>query len=71
MKAKQTMIHVSTATHAILKRHASRLGVSMSEVIGAALEAFDRRSEEDKQKSLAVWMALHDYMTTMSPSKKR
>ena len=65
----ELMIKVSPTTHAVAKRVASELGVSMSEAIGAALEAFDRRSEEDKQKSLAVWMALHDFLETMGGKK--
>ena len=62
---EKSKIKLNDTTHAIAKRVASELGVSMSEVIGAALEAFDRRSETDKQKSLAVWMALHDFLTVM------
>ena len=66
---KQTMIHITPATHALAKKVASELGCSMSEAIGAALEAFGRRSEEDQRKSLAVWTALHAFLTTMSGKK--
>lgn len=69
MKAKQTMIHVSTATHEILKRHASRLGMTMSDVIGAALETFEKRSDDDKQKSFAVWSACRSFMQAMQEKK--
>lgn len=70
MKAKQTMIHVSTATHTALKRHASRLGMTMDDVIGAALETFEKRSDDDKQKSAAVWMACRAFWQGMNETKK-
>lgn len=70
MKAKQTMIHVSPATHTALKRNADNLGLTMDEVIGAALETFDRRSDMDKQKSAAVWMACRAFWQGMNETKK-
>ena len=63
------MIEVSSETHAILKRHASRLGMTMSEVIGAALETFEKRSDDDKQKSFAVWSACRSFMQAMQEKK--
>lgn len=69
MKAKQTMIHVSTATHEILKRNADNLGMTMDEVIGAALETFAKRSDDDKQKSAAVWMACRAFWQGMNEKK--
>ena len=69
MSKKRIMIEVPDTIHELVKKVAGELGVSMSEAIGAALEAFDRRSEEDKQKSLAVWMALHDFLETMGGKK--
>lgn len=63
------IVKVSTATHEILKRHASRFGMTMSDVIGAALETFDRRSDMDKQKSAAVWMACRAFWQGMNEKK--
>ncbi len=53
----------------ILKRHASRLGMTMSDVIGAALETFETRSDDDKQKSFAVWSACRSFMQAMQEKK--
>ena len=69
MSKKRISIEVSPTTHDVVKRVSGELGCSMSEAIGAALEAFGRRSEEDQRKSLAVWTALHAFLTTMSGKK--
>ena len=63
------MVKVSTATHAILKRNADNLGLTMDEVIGAALETFEKRSDIDKQKSAAVWDACRAFWKTMNETK--
>ena len=63
------IVKVSTATHEILKRNAGNLGMTMDEVIGAALETFDRRSDMDKQKSAAVWMACRAFWQGMNEKK--
>lgn len=70
MRKSKRLIEVSTATHAVLKRHASRLGMTIDEVIGAALETFDRRSDDDKQKSAAVWRACRAFWQGMNETKK-
>ena len=62
-------VKLTPATHALVKRVSGELGCSMSEAIGAALEAFGRRSEEDQRKSLAVWTALHAFLETMGKMK--
>ena len=62
-------VKLTPATHALVKRVSGELGCSMSEAIGAALEAFGRRSEEDQRKSLAVWTTLHAFLETMGKMK--
>lgn len=54
----------------ILKHYASRFGMTMSDVIGAALETFAKRSDDDKQKSAAVWMACRAFWQGMNETKK-
>lgn len=67
--SEKIKINLDETTHAILKRHASRLGMTMSDVIGAALETFEKRPDDDKQKSFAVWSACRSFMQAMLEKK--
>ena len=68
-KTKKILIKLFPATHTALKRNADNLGMTMDDVIGAALETFEKRSDDDKQKSFAVWSACRSFMQAMQEKK--